>query len=571
MPVSVQQLQKTLVESGLVSLEDFERARQEAVKRQERLETILVEKNLVPDLYLGQLIADALGVPYARLDQKKIPDHVLRLVPERLARRARIVAYGKDDDGRLQVATPDPGNLEVLHLIEKRTGLRVAPHYATDVGVSTVIENYSRDLESSIKEVFDLAGMLDIAGSQAAEIAAKAEEGTVVRVVGILVNYAYRHNASDIHVEPRENEVVVRYRIDGILHDVAKLPRPIMEAIIARVKVIAKMRTDQHFVAQDGKFQEVIEGERVDVRVSAIPVFEGEKIVMRLLTERGKQFDLEDIGFSEGDIKKIKRQIQRTYGMFLSTGPTGSGKTTTLYAALKKLNTRDINIATIEDPIEYSIDGVSQIQVNPRAGLTFATGLRSIVRQDPDIIMVGEIRDEETAGIAVNAALTGHLVLSSIHTNDAATTLPRLRDMRIEPFLIASTVDTIIAQRLVRRICPRCIASHEVTFEEAAERLPPEVLGKVFGAGKDQKRRLTLYRGKGCDRCGFTGYRGRVGIFEVLVVDDQIKGLIMAGANAGEVNRAAVAGGMTTMLDDGIRKVLAAVTSLEELLKVMGY
>ena len=571
MPVDVQQLRKILIDPGLVSPEDFERVREEAEKRQERIEKILVEKSLVPDLYLGQLIADALGYPFARLDVLQIPDHVLRLIPEHVARRARIVAFGKRENGDVEVATSEPDNLEVIHLLEKKIGTRLVVYYATDTALSAVIEGYSRDLESSIKEVFDLAGMLDVEGAKAAEMAAKEEEGTVVRVVGMLINYAYRHNASDIHIEPRENEIVVRYRIDGVLHDVAKLPRVIMEPILTRIKVLAKMRTDQHFVAQDGKFQEIVEGERIDVRVSAIPILDGEKIVMRLLTERGKQFDIEDIGLLESELKKIKRQMQRTYGMILAVGPTGSGKTTTLYAVLKKLNTRDINIATIEDPIEYSIEGVNQIQVNPRVGLTFATGLRSIVRQDPDIIMVGEIRDEETAGIAVNAALTGHLVLSTLHTNDAATTLPRLRDMHIEPFLIASTVDTIVAQRLVRRICQRCIMSYVVTHEEMADRLPEEVLIKLFGKGKGVRHSLTLYRGKGCERCGFTGYRGRVGIFEVLIVDDAVKELIMRNANAAEVNRQAIANGMVPMFDDGLGKVLAAVTSLEEFLKTMGY
>ena len=570
MSVTADKLRKALVDPGFLDAADFKRAVEEAEARRVKLESILLEKDLVPEVYLSQLVAEVMGVPNARLEARDVPDHILRTIPESMAKHARVVAFGKDDAGDLEIAMSDPDDLETIHLVEKKAGTKVITHYAPDEVIGRLTDRYVKNLETSIKEVFSVVLLNDGVGKDTDKVS-KEEEGAAVRVVKILVDYAYQHGASDIHIEPQEKIVIVRYRIDGVLHDVAKLPRDIMDHITARIKVLAKMRTDERFAAQDGKFQEIIGNERIDVRVSALPVMGGENIVMRLLSERGKQHDLEDIGFSDNDLTRIKRQIQKSYGMILSTGPTGSGKTTTLYSIIKKLNTRDINIATIEDPIEYSIEGVNQIQVNTRTGLTFANGLRSMVRQDPDIIMVGEIRDEETAGIAVNAALTGHLVLSTLHTNDAATALPRLSDMKVEPFLVASTVDTIIGQRLVRRICQRCISSYTGTPKEFAGRLPDAVMKRLFGSGKHQRDKLTLYRGKGCDRCQYTGYRGRIGIFEVLVVNDDIKELIMKNSNATDVTKKAVEGGMTTMLDDGIRKVMSAVTSLEEVLKTMGY
>jgi len=307
------------------------------------------------------------------------------------------------------------------------------------------------------------------------------------------------------------------------------------------------------------------------VRVSVLPVVDGEKVVMRLLSEKGKRFNLEDLGFAERDMKKLRRHMQKSFGMILATGPTGSGKTTTMYAVLKILNTRDVNIATIEDPIEYAIEGVNQIQANPKTGLTFAAGLRSIVRQDPDIIMVGEIRDEETSSIAVNAAMTGHLVLSTLHTNDAATTLPRFRDMKIEPFLIASTVNCIIAQRLARRICPRCIVSYDADQAELKrEQVPDDIIARIAPPTKKGMQAPRLYKGKGCDRCNHTGYLGRVGLFEILEVDDAIRDLIMKGANANAITKQAIVAGMTTMFEDGLRKVKEGMTTVDEVIRVTG-
>ncbi len=567
MPVTVEQLKHLLVDAGLVAAGDFEAAADEAKRSDKPLEAALVDRNLVPDDYLGQLIADSLGYPFARVENQKIPDHILRIIPERVARHSRVIAFGTDEAGRLKLAMSDPDDLETVRLVEKKAGVRVLPHYATPNGIESGIERYSRDLESAIKTIME-----EVRRRGPAKPGEEEGEGETIRIVELILDYAYQNNASDIHVEPREKDMLVRYRIDGILHDVVTLPHELLNPVVTRIKILSKMRTDEHFAAQDGKFQEIVGGERVDVRVSVLPVVDGEKVVMRLLAEKGKRFNLRDLGFSEADFKKLDRHIQKSFGMILATGPTGSGKTTTMYAVLKILNTRDVNIATIEDPIEYAIEGVNQIQVNLKTGLTFANGLRSIVRQDPDIIMVGEIRDEETAGIAVNAAMTGHLVLSTLHTNDAATTLPRFIDMKIEPFLIASTVNVIIAQRLVRKICSRCITSYDVPRAELFDKLPAEVANKFFAVpeGARKSDQVRLYRGKGCDRCNHTGYQGRVGIFELLEMEDNIRDLIMKNANAKEIQKQAVLNGMSTMLEDGVRKALEGITTIDEVLRVAG-
>ncbi len=560
MPLSQPQLRSLLVDPGLVTADDFETAAKTSAASGRPIDEVLVANGVMPDRYLGQIIADALGFPFVRLENISIADHVLQAVPERVARSSRAVAFGMDDGNKLRVAMRDPDDLETLRFIEKKMGLRAVPYYATALGLEAAIEHYAKDLGSAISRILEGAPTEDVGGEEG--------ESRVISVVELVMNYAYQNNASDVHIEPREKEIVVRYRIDGILHDVVMMPRAYLEPVVSRIKILSKMRTDEHYAAQDGKFQEIINGVRIDVRVSVLPVVDGEKVVMRLLTEKGKRFTLRDLGLSEHDLKVVDRHTQKSFGMILATGPTGSGKTTTMYAVLKVLNTRDVNIATIEDPIEYAIEGVNQIQVNPKTGLTFASGLRSIVRQDPDIIMVGEVRDEETAGISVNAAMTGHLVLSTLHTNDAATTLPRLRDMKIEPFLIASSVNLIIAQRLVRKICPRCIMSYEAKLEEVKSQLPSALFAQRFKGAK--KKTVGLYRGKGCPVCNRTGYQGRVGIYETLEIEDNIRELIMRGAPGNEIAAQAVKNGMVTMLEDGLDKALTGVTTMEEVVRVAG-
>ncbi|KKR55706.1 MAG: Type II secretion system protein E [Candidatus Curtissbacteria bacterium GW2011_GWA1_40_24] len=393
------------------------------------------------------------------------------------------------------------------------------------------------------------------------ELEAKPGEISIIRLVDALINQAFNSQASDIHINPEEDRVRARLRIDGVLHDAFIFPKEIQSEIITRIKVLSGLRTDEHQAAQDGRFKIPVENVGyVDVRVSIAPTYYGENAVLRILSER-TQLTLDQLGYSERDLKVIKDAIKKPYGMILATGPTGSGKTTSLYSIIKNLNTPEISIITIEDPIEYSIKGIEQIQVNPQTGLTFAHGLRSILRQDPNVIMVGEIRDEETAGIAVNAALTGHLLLSTIHTNDAATTLPRLLDMNIEPFLIASTINIAIGQRLVRKICSKCKIKKvlsDAEFKSLSEVLKHEML----------KNNRDFFEGKGCVECE-DGYEGRVGIYEVLEVTEPIRELIMKRANSGVIREAAIKEGMTAMLEDGFKKALVGITTIEEVLRII--
>ncbi len=385
---------------------------------------------------------------------------------------------------------------------------------------------------------------------------------SITQLVGLFLRKAWKAHASDIHIDPASDTVVIRYRIDGIAHDVLSLPKEYLPLIVTRIKVLAGLRTDEHFAAQDGRFRVTEDGTEIDLRVSIVPTFNGEDVVIRLLVGQAQALSLSELGFSQRDLLTIQRHIKKPYGMILATGPTGSGKTTTLYAILQTLNTREISIVTIEDPIEYYVPGITQIQVNPQTNLTFAAGLRSIVRQDPNIILVGEIRDSETAGIAVNAALTGHLLLSTLHTTDAATTLPRLLDMGIEPFLIASTVNVAIGQRLMRRLCEHCKEEYLLSSEERASLI--DVIPKDL-----MTQRTHGWRPRGCSLCNETGYSQRIGIYEILEITESIRRLIMKRAPADEIRAAATAEGMTTMLEDGFHKAVAGLTSIAELLRVI--
>jgi len=395
-------------------------------------------------------------------------------------------------------------------------------------------------------------------------ITKKEEEVSIIDLVESMMKFAFLSRASDIHLEPFEDRLAARLRIDGILHDMFSFPKILHSGIITRIKVLGGMRTDEHQAAQDGRFKTVLQEPTVefDVRVSIVPTYYGENAVLRLLAEQTTISSIDDLALTEADKAKIHNAVAKPYGMILATGPTGSGKTTTLYTILKGLNTREVQIITIEDPIEYSLEGVDQIQVNTRTSLTFANGLRSILRQDPNVIMVGEIRDEETASIAINAALTGHKVLTTIHTNDAATTLPRLHDMGVEPFLVASTINIAIGQRLVRMICQTCKEKRQLTeaeFDSLKAAVPPEVLG-------DHR---DFFMGKGCEECGGTGYKGRMGIYEVLEVNDFVRDAIMRNADAGEIKKIAIKNGMVTLLEDAFIKAISGLTTIEEVLRVI--
>ncbi len=556
-------IKQILLVAEIVSESDIDEAIKLSAKEKRDLQEILIERDLISDEHLGQLIADDLGHEFVDLQKKPIPEKALEIIPELMARKQLMVIFNISKD-YVELALNDPDNLEMIRLVEKKSGLKVKPYFATQRDIKRALVKYRKGLTEEFKELIKKS--IDETKKKKKT---SSEDTSIIKIVDTFIRYGYENMASDIHIEPLEEEIIIRYRIDGMLHDVAVLPKEFQDSLTSRIKIMARLRTDEHRAAQDGKLSIDLPEENLDIRVSVVPITNGEKIVMRLLSEKTRQFALDDLGLASGDINKIKKALKHSHGMILVTGPTGSGKTTTLYAVLKILNKRQVNITTIEDPVEYNIEGVNQIQVNPKTNLTFASGLRSIVRQDPDIIMVGEIRDEETAGIATNAALTGHLVLSTLHTNDAATTLPRLLDMKIEPFLIASTINIIIAQRLVRRICSQCMMSN-IIKEDQLEIIRSQInLEKITGKKTAQLKELRFYKGKGCPACNNTGYKGRVGIYEILDISEPIKKLIVTKADSGKIKEQAVKEGMITMLEDGFLKAMQGMTTFEEVLRVI--
>lgn len=560
MQITNAKLKELLVDPGIITPADFDLAAKQALAQNKDLPDVLIENNFVADEQLGQLLANEIGAAFFDLGKTKIDEQVLNLIPEVVARTKGVVAFARDGEG-VKIGMVNPEDLEMKHQLEKQLGEKIIPFFITKRGLTEVLMQYKANIKDEFNKILAVAS--------GREKNKDEQDQTIIKLVDLLLEYGYQNKASDIHIEPYEKKVMVRFRIDGIMHDVLEMPNDLSEFIISRIKVLAKMRTDEHRSAQDGKLSFAAGGSKIDVRVSIVPVIRGENMVLRILSEKNRQFSLNSLGLSDSDTAKLKKTIKNPHGMLLITGPTGSGKTTSLYAILKILNRREVHISTIEDPVEYDIEGISQIQVDPKTNLTFAKGLRAIVRQDPDIIMVGEIRDEETAAIAVNSALTGHLVLSTLHTNDAVTTLPRLLDMGIEPFLVASTVNAVIAQRLVRVICEKCRSSYLLTDEEkniiASE---PDLMDLIKKQGHKNLDKLSFYKGEGCSACGNTGYSGRIGIFEILEVEENIRELIIAHAASSEIMKAARKNGMTTMLADGITKVLNGQTTFSEIFRV---
>ncbi len=553
MLLSNEQVKSLLLQSGQVDQKIIDSLEVFAINARTTLQEAAIEKDVISDENLGVLIANYLKYPFISLAKISIPEDVFSIVPERLARKYKIVSFARDTDG-IKLAMIDPANKELLEIISKKTKLNTTPYFATERDIENALQLYRKDLQQVFDEL--LQGAIGTG--------VKAGDVPIAKMVDLLITYAYRDKASDIHIEPEENDLLVRFRIDGILHDMLYLDKKLTERILTRIKILSRLRTDEHLSAQDGKIRIIVDDDNLDLRVSIIPIAEGEKAVLRLLSSHFRQFSLLELGMKEEDLKKVNAAINKSFGMILSTGPTGSGKTTSIYSILKILNTREKNITTIEDPIEYRIKGVNQIQVNVKTNLTFANGLRSILRQDPNVIFVGEIRDSEAAEIAVNAALTGHLVVSTLHTNDAATALPRLIDMKVEPFLVASTVNVIIAQRLVRKICESCKVEVILKRTDIAKNISEEIITKYFPPQED----LKVYQGKGCKVCHHTGYLGRIGIFEVLEMTDTIKKLIADKNDSGVITKEAILEGMTTMQEDGIYKILRGLTTLEEVLRV---
>jgi len=580
--VPVSTLQKIVISSGLVDIKRFKQIQTDAKNKGVSVENLLLEQGLIDSSKLLEIQGGLLGVQTIDLRHIKIPREILNLVPEPIARRHNVLAFAKEGQV-LSLAMTDPDNLQIREFIKKTSGLEVKPFLTTPEGLEAGLSLYHNNIEEEFNKILGTEKFFSTDGSAASlaglndQLASMAEQIPVIRVVDTLIEYAIFEKASDIHLEAQDDKVVVRYRIDGILHDVMSLPKVMLGAIVARIKVLSNLKIDEHRLPQDGRFKKETSGSKVAFRVSTIPVFDGEKVVMRLLDETARPMTLEELGFSKKSLEIIARNIRKPHGAILVTGPTGSGKSTTLYSILSLLNTRSVNISTIEDPIEYRMSGVNQMQVNPKINLTFAMGLRALLRQDPNIIMIGEIRDKETAEEAVHAAMTGHLVLSTLHTNSAAGAPPRLLDMGVEPFLIASTVNVLAAQRLVRQLCKNCMVSYNLTGEQIEE------LSKHFSmtdllrimqregaiASKvNSLEGLLFFKGQGCDRCSNTGYKGRQGIYEVMEVTDAISELIMKRWPANAIEAKAVEQGMVQLWQDGFIKAHMGVTSIEEVLRV---
>ncbi len=575
------QLENFVIDSGLVSGKELEGIKHAAKEKNERLGKLLVTRGLLTEDDLRRMQAYILGIPFVDLKNQKLDFSVLSLIPEPIARNHNIVAFKKTKD-TLEVAMLDTEDLTAIDFVKKKVGLKILPRLTDNESMKWALLSYQKTLKaefgdiiqsqaSSIKQVSDKSDD----NVPEADLKKLAEDIPVVRIVDTLLKHAIIQDASDIHIEPEENQVLIRYRIDGLLRDAMILPRNTVAGITARIKVLSNLKLDEKRLPQDGRFKIDAEGEKVSFRVSTLPTYYGEKTVMRLLRENAAGFTLEGLGFHGQGLEDIHKALRLTTGMILATGPTGCGKTTTMYTCLDILNTPDVNISTIEDPVEYQMNRINQTQVRPDIGLTFANGLRTLVRQDPDIIMVGEIRDNETAGLAINAALTGHLVLSTLHTNSAAGAIPRLLDMKAEPFLLVSTLNVVIAQRLVRKLAAGK-TKHFLTKEELNS------LGNVVSLNRmlELLRKEKIIDGKtDWDKIPFwkpvagkdteDGYSSRIGIHEVLRVTPTIKELIMKGATAAELEEQAKKEGMMTMVEDGILKAVQGITTIEEVLRVV--
>ncbi len=683
MRISDGELKKLILGSGLVK----EPALDDAMPKEDSKETLqqtVLKKKLISEKDLTKLLAKSIDVPFVDLTNVKIPREILLKIPDRIARKYQVLLFGSEED-QLQLAMADPEDFQAQDFISKQVGSKLKTYMATPSDMAAAIDQYKGNISSEITQAIKDSSA--DAGAAEEKVSAKdlAEDAPIAKTVNVILEYAVKSRASDIHIEPRENIVQVRYRVDGVLKETMTLPKSILAAVVSRIKILSNLKIDEHRVPQDGRFKFSLGSKQVALRVSTLPIMDGEKVVMRILDESARALTLDELGFTGHALETIVRNLHKPHGLTLVTGPTGSGKSTTLYSVLSMMNTPSVNISTIEDPVEYRIPGVNQTQVNPKAGMTFASGLRALLRQDPNVIMVGEVRDGETADLAVQAALTGHIVLSTLHTNNAATTLPRLLDMGIEPFLIASTVNTVIGQRLVRRLCPACKVPYipdgveltnikrDFTLDAALKRFTeikntpeaiPDPVPQVAAAAERPKAieeaivptehkkgrvitpehdidpnksildriaadpniinrsaedatnatkkpvaqqapavavpvavkvaekvspapppaapllkapdpkelkdgQFLLYKaGPGCEICGGNSYQGRMGIYEVLEIDQNVSKMIVGHATSDDIQMAAVRNGMLTMQQDGFVKALLGKTTVEEILRV---
>jgi type IV pilus assembly protein PilB len=569
-PIPIEQIKKRLVQENIVAPDRFDALADEAERKDQSLTDLLVSERVVDAAYMNNLIAETLNVALADLGIRGIQQEALTVLPEDIARQRQVIVFQREADGTYDVAMSDPSDLEAIEFLTQRLGVPVKPFLATQDDLRRGFSIYGSQSTADFKKLIE-ENVQESLRSQSQNAAEAAAQLPIVAIVNNLLSYAISLRASDIHLEILESTILIRYRVDGILYETMRIAKTVHPAIIARIKLLAGLKIDEHYQPQDGRFRYQLGEQAVDIRVAVMPTFYGEKVVMRLLEASQKPLSLEEIGMLPEIAEAVRSNLKKAFGMILVCGPTGCGKTTTLYALMNLLNKPGVNIVTIEDPIEYNMLYANQTQVNPRAGITFADGLRAFLRQDPNIIMVGEIRDKETADIAVQAALTGHLLMSSLHTNDAPTAIPRLFDLGVPPFLVASTLNVVIAQRLVRRICPSCVYSYDAGPELKAiieEQLSQDVTLK--DTAKSIHAPKMLYRGKGCSACGATGYRGRIGIYEVLDVTEKIKHIVSSPAFSLEVLQTeARAAGYRTMFEDGIEKVELGITTIEEVLRVI--
>jgi type IV pilus assembly protein PilB len=560
-------ISKLLLEKNLITEDQLKQVEVEHASSGKSEEDILRETGIVTEENLAKAKGELFKIPFVGLHETGVAPEVLQLIPKSVAQRFTLFPFAISGDGKeLSVAFANPLDLEAVEFAEAKSGKRIRPYIALSDDIKKAIEErYSQNLTNEVT-----AALKDTKSDTQVKTMDLTQNGEIIRkepiakIVTTVLEFAIRYRASDIHIEPEEERTRIRYRIDGILHEKLVLPKSVHEALVTRIKVLTDLKIDEKRVPQDGRFNFKTENQEVDLRVSTLPTVHGEKVVMRLLKKNATVPTLPELGLRGRALKNLQDAILRPHGIILICGPTGSGKTTTLYSILSKINTVKVNIVTIEDPVEYQIDGVNQVQINPAAGLTFASGLRSFLRQDPNIIMVGEIRDMETTDLAIQASLTGHLVFSTIHTKSAAQAMPRLTDMKAEPFLLASTLTAIVAQRICRRVCEHC----KEPYEPAADIIEDikQVLGPLYAAKEGEK--VTLYKGKGCSECNNTGYLGRIGIYEVLPVTERIARLVIESLAALDIEKAAIEEGMITLKQDGYLKVIEGVTTIEEVLRV---
>lgn len=565
MHIPESKLKNIFIKSNLITDDVYEKAKEESGRVGVSIEDFLVERGGVNEKYLAEAIADYLKVPIYYPKVEEIPYENYSLIPETVAKTKDVFVVGRDDHS-VTLAMTDPNDWEIINYVETKFGCHVEPNMVSRADLSELMKLYRRNIKKEFQKIIE-ENTKKLSGRTSGKEKELAAELPVITIFDTILEHAAASKASDIHIEGRKESVVIRYRIDGILHDIVELPLEAQQALVARIKILAQLQIDEHRTPQDGRFKFVFEDEDIAVRVSVMPTLHGEKAVLRLLASSRRPLSLKDLGATEKNLELLGSCILKANGLIIVTGPTGCGKTTTLYTMLTMLNKPEVSIATIEDPIEYDIAGINQTQVNEKTGLTFAEGLRSFLRQNPDIMMIGEIRDKETAELGIHASLTGHLVLSTLHTDDAATTIPRLLDLGVEQFLLASTLRTAIAQRLVRRICRDCAESYPLP-EELKKLILEQIIHSNKYKAPSYKLPAQLYKGKGCNKCGGTGYKGQIGIFEILDVTPQIADLILQRTSAEIIKDFALQQGMITMFEDGMEKVEEGVTTLDEVFRV---